>query len=234
MIRFERFDNPAVITVEEASPLADSLEAEVSRIWQSDPQVAAGNRFDGTLVSLVERDEGVWRCQKIPYRWFLAQRRKPSMYRDLKICMLAATGLVSCESGYLLGKRADFVEQDPGMWEFLPAGGVDEAAITSSGTVNLLNTFHAEWQEETGCSPEFIEQSAGVVAYIEDQKNRVIDLIIQARCTVSFQQVKDCFQKSGSNEYDEISCLSSEEISKIDKMQIAEISRMTATELLLK
>lgn len=156
------------------------------------------------------------------------------MYNDLKIFMLAATGFVGCEGGYLLGKRAGFVEQDPGKWEFLPAGGVDETAITSSGSVNLLNTFLAEWQEETGCSPDFIEESAGVVAYIEDQKKRVIDLIVQAQCTVSFERVMECFRNSGSNEYDEIACFSSEEILKIDKMQIAEISRLTALEMLPK
>jgi len=233
LIVLERLSRAPVIRVEDTvAPVDRDVELRIAEIWKLGQAVPGSAKHDGTLVSLVLRSKDEWQCRRVPYAWFFAQRREPSLFEKLKVQPLAVTGLIACGDGYLVGRRGGKVEQDAGFWELLPAGGLDEAAIRPDDTVDPVKGLSIEWTEETGCSAGFIGIDPKIVAWVEDQETHVVDLVIGAGCSQPFEVVEECFRNAGTDEYSEIACLTAPQIMSGTQGRFAGVSKLIVSQLL--
>jgi len=229
---FERLSRAPVIRVEDTvAPVDRDVAARIAEIWKSGQAVPGSAKHDGTLVSLVSRTKDEWQCLRVAYSWFFAQRREPSLFEKLKVRPLAVTGLITCGDGYLVGRRGGKVEQDAGLWELLPAGGLDEAAIRPDDTIDPIKGLSIEWTEETGCPAGFIGIDPKIVAWVEDQETHVVDLVIEAGCNQPFEVVEECFRNADSDEYTQIACLSASQIMSGTKGRFAGVSKLIVSQL---
>ncbi len=233
MITLARLDRaPMIVAQEITTQLAEDVEIRISEIWGCGQELHEAAKYDGTLYSVVSRDEDRWNCQKVPYRWFYAQRREPSLFAPTNIRLLAITGIITCDNGFLVGQRANNVEQDKGLWELLPAGGIDEQAINPDGSIDPVTGLWSEWEEETGCPASYIGSKPKILAFVENHEDHVIDLVLLAHCTQPFEVILEQFENTSSGEYTKISCLTQKQILEESIGHFADVTKLIASELL--
>jgi len=112
---------------------SDGMESEWQELMQTN-----SNLFNGPVLILEQlelRRHVSLKVQQSDYRYWLLSSERP--------IIVGVMGVVVNEDDLvLLGKRAQWVGQHPGLWEFVPAGTLTEA--DPMGQLNL------EWLEETG------------------------------------------------------------------------------------
>lgn len=157
------------------SPDAGSLE-RVEVIWQAERTRRGDALFDGGLVSIAGPIGPVMAGWLAPYRWFLAQRRDPTLAAVLEVRPLAVTGILSLAAGVAIGRRAGHLEQDAGLWELVPSGGVDAQAITPGGMVDPGEALLRELAEEIGIDRHALSAPPRAQMLVEDPVSQVIDV----------------------------------------------------------
>ncbi len=202
--------------------------AHVEAIWKSEKERRGDNLFNGRLFSIEnsgpERITG-WFAE---YRWFLAQRRDPSLYQVLKIRPLGVTGLLCCADGIVLGRRAGHVEMDAGLWELVPSGGVDGSQVDGTGQPDLGAHLLTELEEESGIQAAAVSTPPQAFVMVEDHLNHVTDVGLIVRVNHSAGQVQELFAALTDREYDELEVVPASRISDFlmnRSARLAEVSR---------
>jgi 8-oxo-dGTP pyrophosphatase MutT (NUDIX family) len=132
-------------------PPGASLDAVDAR-WEA-MRAENPRAFDGRILAVLGTSRnghgGVQiHAQECAYRFYAVQRDGP----DLGVRALGVKGIARDARGFLLGRRSRAVAVYPGLWEFVPGGGLEPGAGPSAQLVREL-------REEAGLAP-----SAGVVA----------------------------------------------------------------------
>jgi len=202
-MKFERFVQVPAFEVDgEYAPPAAALERRVQEIWDLEKQQRGDALFDGVMLSVVEFTSARWRMQRTRYRYFLAQLREPALKNELCVLPLAVTGMVTIAEGKLMGRRSRDVVIEPGVFEFAPAGGLDEDDVAGVG-VDPSRGFVREWREELG-----FEWPGGsgleVVGWCRDPVAGPIDLIVSSHLEMRLEAVQRGHHASGSREYEEL------------------------------
>jgi hypothetical protein len=178
--------------------------SRIEEIWSAEKQRRKETLFNGPLFSVATADpDGVvgWLAE---YKWFLAQRRDPSLGRILRVCPLAVTGLLVCADGVVFGRRADDVEQDAGLWELVPSGGIDGSASRPDGSIDMVQNLLTELAEETGITASMIASPPQPIALIHDSETNVWDVGFAIRTQASESAVIALFASLENREYTEL------------------------------
>lgn len=173
----------------------------ITRIWNAEKAKRGDKLFNGQIFSVDKWAGGAAIGFLTEYKWFVAQRRQPALYEQLKVRPLAVSGFVICEGSVLLGRRSSDVEQIPGAWELAPSGIVDGNAIRADGHVDLESCFLCELHEEIGLTPEDLEGPLSPFLVIEDTESKAIDIVVRAHVRLDSARVREAFSKRKTREY---------------------------------
>ncbi len=221
----------AELSVQLDSPepvITPEVLARVEDIWQAEAANRGTELFNGRLFSIEhfnqERITG-WLAE---YRWFIAQRRDPSLYKALRVRPLGVTGVLCCADGIVFGRRADHVEMDAGLWELAPSGGVDGSQLDAMNKLDLGAHLLTELKEEIGIQETAISSPPTAFAIVEDQFSHVTDVGLIVRVDYSAAQVLGIFAALKNREYVELEVIPANGTSSFLGRQgvaLAEVSR---------
>lgn len=199
--------------------------AEVENLWQEAKAERGDGLFNGGILSLDGIEDDCLKCSATEYKFFLAQRRKPSLFSLLKIRCLAVSGLLQCRDGLVLGQRSQAMTQDAGFWEFVPSGGIEPSAIKNdTANIDFISQLRAELLEETGISWKHVVESHPVLL-VEDEENRVVDIIVRLDCPgLSREQILELHKNLVSREYVQLAVVPAQELSKCGDYRLSELS----------
>lgn len=173
----------------------------VEEIWRTEKGRREGAIFNGHLFSVETAEPGSIIGWLAEYKSFLAQRRDPSLYQALRVQPLAVTGLLLCDGGVVFGHRAGHVEQDAGLWELVPSGGIDGLTRKPDGSIDLVQHLLVELAEETGIGAEEVKSPPKAFAMVSDVDSHVSDVGIILRTVLSKLGVMTAFASLENREY---------------------------------
>ncbi len=211
-----------------APTVSPDIEARVDEIWQREKQLRSHELYNGRLFSIDHCDARTIVGWISEYRYFLAQRREPSLHAALKIKPLAVTGILSCPDGVLFGRRSDRSEMDAGCWELVPSGGVDDTAVGSAGRVSIERSILTELEEETGIGASELSAHSRAVALVEDPQSHVTDVGIMLATTSSAAQIRRRFAALEKREYSEIEIVAPAEVGAFRRARVDPLGAVSA------
>lgn len=192
-------------------------EDEVAQIWRdADPSRGLTDKEILCVTSFGQTIE----VRTTPYRYFYAQSVRPQLFSH-PLTALAVSGILSCESRLLIGRRADWVSQDPGVLELVPSGSVD-AELAS----DVPKQLDREAAEELGVGENAIFGHR-VLGAIEDDDSHVIDLVIQASLQCSLAELVEAHSRLEQPEYSALKAVTSQELRRMiddDNERISAVS----------
>jgi hypothetical protein len=184
--------------VTEQSP---EIVARIEDIWQRESDKRGKALFNGQLFSILREEADSITGWLAEYKWFLGQRRDPALFSALRVRPLAVTGLLICQDGVVFGRRAIHVEQDAGLWELVPSGGVDGSMLEPDGLIDLRRQLIAELSEEIGIGAEAVSMPPQPFAIVTDADAHVSDIGIIVRTNLSTSTIMGAFTSLKNREY---------------------------------
>ncbi|MCP2000805.1 NUDIX domain-containing protein [Nitrobacter winogradskyi] len=200
----------------------------MNEIWQREKQLRSHELYNGQLFSIDHCDARTIVGWISEYRYFLAQRREPSLHAALKIKPLAVTGILSCPDGVLFGRRSDRSEMDAGCWELVPSGGVDDTAVGSAGRVSIERSVLTELEEETGIGASELSAHSRAVALVEDPQSHVTDVGIMLATTSSAAQIRRRFAALEKREYSELEIVAPADVGAFRRARVDSLGAVSA------
>jgi hypothetical protein len=173
----------------------------IEEIWQREKVQSGDKLFNGSLFSIHQSGPDALVGWLAEYRCFVAQQRDPSLRAALKIRPLAVTGVLYCKDGIVFGHRASETEMDADLWELVPSGSVDSAAVDSDGQLNLERCLLAELAEEIGIHASEVSIPPRVIALVEDSCSQVTDVGLTLTVDCSAIQILERFAALENREY---------------------------------
>ena len=217
------------VTLGAAAPtVSPDIEARVDEIWQREKELRSHDLHNGRLFSVGYCDDKTIVGWMSEYRYFLAQRREPSLHATLKIKPLAVTGVLSCPNGILFGRRSVRSEMDAGCWELVPSGSVDDAAVGPTGQLSLERCLLIELEEETGIGASEVSAHCRAVALVEDPQSHVTDVGIMLSTACSAAQIQHRFATLENREYSELEIVAPAELRAFRRDQAYSLGAVSA------
>ena len=200
--------------------------AEVDKIW-SEAQIEHGAALtNGLIFSVIDVVGPLITGRFVDYKYFFVASRYPEIFSDLQVRPLAVTGLSRCEGGIILGRRSANVTQDPGLWEFVPSGGIDRSSRQVNGSLDVTRQIRQELHEETGLKPELVVTISPRYV-IEDTSSHVFDVVTDVILNSPAKEVKVALDRMRAAEFDEFQVLDSEGVKLFFEEQRGHIASMS-------
>ena len=195
------------------APLDPNLQGEVDKIWSSTQAGRAKPLFNGWVFSVVEIGREEIRGGFVEYKHFIAQRHRPELFEALQVRPLAVTGILHVRDQIAFGRRAASVTQEPGLWELLPAGGLDPSCRQSDGQLHVEQQLLQELNEEISLDAASLSQIKPFCV-VEDIEQHVFDIAIEIKTDLTADQIRSAFKRSISHEYDDIEIVPERELKR--------------------
>ena len=144
--------------------------------------------WNGPLLQLVQADETKLVACVSDYRAYVESRADVDSHGKI---FLAVTGVLFNDSGFLIGRRSENEDQ-PGTWEFAPAGALEAFPVE--------NQLVRESQEELNINHLKLDVGAPVGLYV-NYNTRTADVVVPARVLVPWSEVWGNFEPG---EYTEV------------------------------
>lgn len=201
MIRSVRLDPDARLRCCGAAPTVDAeSEEKVTAIWNA---ASTERQLQDNLVLGVARyGDRELDAFPLPYRYVFAQLIRPDLFAR-PFNALAVSGITLCEDRLVLGRRADWVTQDPGMLELVPSGSIGADAVGDDGEILATRQLCLELTEELGVELEARLQPQ-LLGLVDDTDNHVVDLVLRAQLPCSFKEVVQAHASLDRPEYREL------------------------------
>jgi len=197
--------------------LPAALEARIDALWAAaSARVAAGGAgqlFNGRVFSLDTITPDRITGHLTEYRRLVAQVEDHTLFGELGIRSLAASGVLSCPAGVVIGRRPAGAIYQPGMWQLCPAGSVDGGAVRPDGTMDYQGQLRTELQEELGIGPEFLG-AITPLCLAEHAGSHVSDLGMAVSTTLSADAILAAHRTGGNGEYDPLRIVPIAELSE--------------------
>lgn len=171
-------------------PIAPETESRIEGAWS---RLVAANRrlFDGPILSLArfEPESGRVVC-------------RPDRYKRLTVEGEISTGVIlvavnaavtACDRAgrehLLLGRRSENTRMYQGMWEMIPAGGLEPppAGTARVPHESLLRQLAVELREEAGLNTPL--EKATPIAFYRDEVACSFNIVFSARLSVPIEEV---------------------------------------------
>lgn len=194
-------------------PSGDAL-ARVRDLWEQ--ELALRPRlFNGRIFSL-DRIEGNtahgFMCE---YAWHVAQLREPELSGQLRVRSLAVSGLVVAGGHVIFGLRRQDLAVEPGLWELVPCGTVDDGPRDPDGSISWRGVFLQELREELGL--EVPPAAPRPFALIEDTATRIWELGVAVEAKVDHRDVLASFVSNPAPEHTEMAAVPLADVPKFHK-----------------
>ena len=192
--------------------LPADLQAEIDVLWAAERARRGAALFDGQIFSIHELALPLITGGFVPYRSWMAQRRRTELYEILRVRPLAVSGLLRCADGIVFGRRSGHTTDHPAQWELVPSGGIEPACVESL-RADPLRQILREAEEEIGLSGEDIS-ALGVFCLIEDGASHVVDLGITLASPCSATALSERHRTRGSDEYAALTVVAEEDLTE--------------------
>ncbi len=181
---------PSVV-IDNSAPPSDprgeaEIEAEWSRLTAANPRL-----FDGPILALAGFDPGTGRvvCRRDSYRRLTVQGDA-----EAGVVLVAVNGIVTGRDRggrehVLLGRRSTSTRMYGGMWELIPAGGLEPPHGGSQDVPaeHLLHQLSVELREEAGLNTPI--RSAAAVAFYRDDAARSFNIVFAAALAAPIEDI---------------------------------------------
>jgi len=202
---------------EDIAPLSYDLDLKVQQIFNTvnhEREFAGLSPLvNGTILTVKSIEDGTITCEKTEYRRFIAQRQDPSLFQTLQIRPLAVGGIVSTNEGILISQRGAGGTQCPGYWEMMPAGSVRITDVAEDGTIDMEGALAREALHEAGIEKHELT-SISLFQVYEMPGDHVIEVRLQATCTLSAEAIRDRFKALSRPEHTSIAFVPRSNISR--------------------
>lgn len=138
--------------------------------------------WNGPLLQLVAADATRVLAAESDYRTYIEARFDGSSHGHV---FLAVTGVLSIDSRFLIGLRSSSVDR-PGIWEFAPAGGVEQFPLEEQLCREIYEELSIQRRDITVDAP---------VGMRIDQAARVADIVVPVRISTPWSEVKRNFHR---------------------------------------
>jgi ADP-ribose pyrophosphatase YjhB (NUDIX family) len=130
--------------LEEDSFVLDSLQEEkMNFIWEYRPD----HIQEGMLLKVNSCEEKLVKVSFIPYSLYYASTKDPESFGN--IYTLGVSAIAKWRGEFLIGKRSNKTFKHEGLFEWVPAGGIDDRNGQIEG-VAIKEQVYRELEEETG------------------------------------------------------------------------------------
>lgn len=157
--------------------LSDALNERIEKIWSDEVQQFGAMRFNGKILNFIECTPDSVKGHFIEYKWLVAERRDHEIEDELQIIPVGVSGLIRCGDLILAGKRSNAVAEYPGMWEFVPAGGITPRYVIGEQVDYQLQLLE-ELEEETGISRHLVKALHPFLLVL-DEERKILDICIE-------------------------------------------------------
>jgi ADP-ribose pyrophosphatase YjhB (NUDIX family) len=168
-------------------PLDPAVEQTIEEVWQAELRVQP-SLFNGHVFSVQQASDRVVSGRFVEYRHFLAQWRRPELFEQLNIEVLAVTGVLVARGGIVWGRRSAQSTQYPGTWELVPSGGVDDGARGEGGQLDLRHQILRELKEEVGIEEQALRQ-VRPFCFVHDQQRHLYEWGIELQASLSMDEI---------------------------------------------
>ncbi|MGK5595065.1 MAG: hypothetical protein ACSNEK_06885 [Parachlamydiaceae bacterium] len=157
--------------------LSDDVEEHIERIWRN--ELVNRNLFNGSLLSALAYNKDQLTGIFVPYKYFIAQLRDPSLKPILNITPVSISGMTLFEDHVIFAKRSSYVTQLPHCYELAPSGSIDNEFLEGN-QINLVEQIKKELFEEVGIEPKRVK-TIKFFALIYDEAVQSIDLCAEIK-----------------------------------------------------
>jgi len=194
---------PGLSVREIAAPAApaDDILKRIDAIWDEEQKRRGRGLTNGRIFSLARRDGPILDVWETQYKWWIAQRRDPTLFPVLAVRPVAVSGIVGLAEGLAFARRAESNTQDAGLWELPPSGGIDERSRRPGGIIAADAQILAELEEELNVSPQDVDPPPRAIAVMEDDADHVVDLVFELRIALSARELMARFAAMANREY---------------------------------
>ncbi len=202
--------------------LSSETEEKVSALWHAAQHKGGTTLFDGEILSLLTVAPDRITAFKTTYKYWFAQKKDPALFETLHIQPLAVSGILECADGFVFGKRTHHMQQEAGLWELVPSGGLDSKDMQTGDLTSPLPQIFAELHEETGLSASVLTEITPF-CLIEDKVTHVFDIgIFLGAPALSFADIQNPHKKT-AYEYDLLECVPEHRLAAFIKQAHADI-----------
>lgn len=191
------------------APDADTA-SRIEKLWS-----AARKRhpalFDGTLAGVTRASDNRVDVTWWRYSAFVAQQMDPTLFATLGLRPLGVSGRLLCADGLVLGQRQATASQDAGLWEFAPAGSVDDGALADDGTVDLAKALLDELGQELGLTADDVTPPEACL-WTDNPATHVCDVFLTCETALSGPAVQDRWAAKGDGEYAQVAVIPVDEM----------------------
>jgi len=181
---------------------APAVLARVNAMWDCALRAPGAAFVDGELFSLSAAAGAELRGplfgRFVKYRYYHAQRRDPALSAELRIRPLAVTGVITCRDGVVIGQRLASAGQDAGLWEFVPAGGVEPCCLRPDGCIDPRVQLEKEMREEIGLGTADIVALEPLLAMVEGD---VTDIVFRTTVALDRHEIQAAFARLPAPEH---------------------------------
>jgi hypothetical protein len=131
--------------------LSDYDKTRIEMVWSEENSARPSKLFNGQLLNFVSLENEILRGEFVDYKFYIAQLRDPGLEPLLNIAPVSISALTFAGDKLLVGRRSGDVTQYKNLFECVPSGGIDPAAVRDQ-KVDLQEQFSRELWEETHIS----------------------------------------------------------------------------------
>lgn len=204
MIKVAPFSAEATI-IRTSPPPAPSPEvlARIDQLWADEQESRGAAIENGRILSLFKTDSAKLQVWETQYKWWIAQRRDPSLFSEIRIRPLAVTAFTHLGNAIVVARRSHELTQDAGLWEIPPSGSVDADRALKNGTIDIVAQLHSELSTELNIGPSLV-LALRPFALMEDTVDNVVDIVFDVCLAPHREEVESLFEVRASTEYTEI------------------------------
>ncbi len=156
--------------------------AEIEAAWTEAVAESSGRIFNGSMLNYSSHEitdgAAAVTCHFAGYKHLIAQLRRPAL--DLGIRPVGTSGIIVVTDSagrehLVFARRSMSTSIFQGMYELVPAGTVDDSALTPDGTIDFHSKLLEELSEELGILPPAAAITVTDYAFILDTANGVFD-----------------------------------------------------------
>lgn len=208
-------------------PWAPAVQARIDALW-ADALRRRPELVDGEIFCLRGEDpeRALLRGSFYPYSAWLAQREDAALAELLALRPLAVSGVTRVEGCLVFGKRGTAVTQNPGLWEPVPAGGIDREA-SRGGVIDARAQILSELEEELGVERALVTECR-LVGLADDHESRVTDLVFALDLGTTAAELLEAFHARAQDEYSELRAVAREAVGSFLDSEATPCAPMTA------
>lgn len=194
---------------------AQQVLARIDAIWDEEQRRRGNAMTNGRIFSVSRRDGPVFSVWETQYKWWIAQRCDPMLFRTLAVRPLAVSGVLRLAQGLAFARRSECNTQDAGLWELPPSGGIDDICRRRGGVIAADAQILAELKEELDIPPQALAAAPAAFAIMEDDADHVVDIVFDLRVNLSAKELLERFAAMANREYTALCVIDAREASHL-------------------